>query len=139
MGSPSAALSQKTPAGPHEQRHRRAREKDRTVTRNIDSLHPEDGAIVPPDQIPTAVTAGRLAYGDGTTQTFRPDGSTSYFEAGRQTEGTWSVDDNGRFCSFWPPSYQASYDLRWVVEGGAVVGLRFSDLRSGTSFDGRFQ
>lgn len=134
-----AAVSQKTPAGPHEQRNRRAREKDRTVTRNIDNLHPEDGAIVPPEQIPTAVTAGRLAYGDGTTQTFQPDGSTSYFEAGRQTEGTWSVDENGRFCSFWPPSYQASYDLRWVVEEEAVVGLRFSDLRSGTCFDGRFQ
>ncbi|MCX4648026.1 hypothetical protein [Streptomyces sp. NBC_01446] len=109
------------------------------MTRNIDSLQPEDGATVQPEQIPTAVTAGRLAYGDGTTQIFQPDGSTSYFEAGRQTEGTWSVDENGRFCSFWPPSYQASYDLRWVVEGGAVVGLRFSDLRSGTCFDGRFQ
>ncbi|MEU1623089.1 hypothetical protein ABZ479_38085 [Streptomyces sp. NPDC005722] len=109
------------------------------MTRDIDILHPENGAIVPPDQIPTAVTAGPLAYGDGTTQTFRPDGSTSYFETGRQTEGTWSVDEGGRFCSFWPPSYQASYDLRWVVEDGAVVGLRFTDPRSGTSFDGRFQ
>lgn len=66
------------------------------MTRNIDSLQPEDGATVPPEQIPTAVTAGRLAYGDGTTQIFQPDGSTSYFEAGRQTEGTWSVDENGR-------------------------------------------
>ncbi|MDX3234534.1 hypothetical protein PV392_02280 [Streptomyces sp. ME03-5709C] len=109
------------------------------MTRNIDSLHPQDGAIVPPDQIPTAVTAGLLAYGDGTTQTFRPDGSTSYFEAGRRTEGTWSVDESGRFSSFWPPSYQASYDLRWVVDGEEVVGLRFSDLRTGSSFDGRFQ
>ncbi|MFI2304670.1 hypothetical protein ACH5AL_38505 [Actinacidiphila glaucinigra] len=109
------------------------------MTSNIDSLHPEDGTIVPPDQIPIAVTAGRLAYGDGTSQTFRSDGSTSYFEAGRQTQGTWSIDENGRFCSFWPPSYQASYDLRWVVEGGAVVGLRFSDLKSGAGFDGRFQ
>ncbi|WP_306191252.1 hypothetical protein [Streptomyces sp. MK5] len=62
-----------------------------------------------------------------------------FFEAGRQTEGTWSVDENGRFCSFWPPSYRASYYLRWVVEKNAVVGLRFSDLKSGTCFDGRFQ
>ncbi|MGW5202275.1 hypothetical protein [Streptomyces spiralis] len=109
------------------------------MTRNFDNLHPEDGAIVPPERISTAVTAGRLAYGDGAIQTFHPDGSTSYREAGRQTEGTWSVDGNGRFCSFWPPSYQASYDLRWVVEGGAVVGLRFSDLSTGTCFEGRFQ
>jgi hypothetical protein len=105
----------------------------------MDNLHPENGAVVPPEQIPTTVTAGCLAYGDGTTQTFQPDGSTSYFETGRQTEGTWSVDANGRFCTFWPPSYQASYDLCRVVEGGAAVGLRFSDLRSGTCFDGRFQ
>ncbi|MGW0085064.1 hypothetical protein [Streptomyces sp. NPDC003393] len=109
------------------------------MTSNIDNLHPEDGAVVPPEQIPSAVTAGRLTYGDGTTQTFRSDGTTSFFEAGRQTEGTWSVDENGSFSSFWPPSYRASYDLRWVVEGNGVVGLRFSDLKSGTCFDGRFQ
>jgi hypothetical protein len=24
--------------------------------------------------------------------------------------------------SFWPPSYRASYDLRWMVEDGAIVG-----------------
>ncbi|MEW2160538.1 hypothetical protein AB0950_35540 [Streptomyces sp. NPDC007189] len=45
MGS-FAALSQKTSAEPHEQRNRQANEKDRTVTRNIDNLRPENGAIV---------------------------------------------------------------------------------------------
>ncbi|GHH31144.1 hypothetical protein [Streptomyces lanatus] len=99
----------------------------------------EDDAPVPPDQIPAAVTAGLLVYTDGATQSFDPDGATRYVEGGRESEGTWSVDENGRFCSFWPPSFRASYDLRWMVDEGRVVGLRFSDLGSGTLFEGRYQ
>ncbi|MEU2931235.1 hypothetical protein ABZ636_40665 [Streptomyces sp. NPDC007251] len=113
MGS-FAALSQKTSAEPHEQRNRQANEKDRTVTRNIDNLRPENGAIVPPEQIPTAVTAGRLAYGDGTTRTFQPDGNTSYFETGRQTEGTCSVDEKGASApSGRPPTKRPTICAGW--------------------------
>ncbi|MFG3310276.1 hypothetical protein [Streptomyces wuyuanensis] len=85
------------------------------------------------------MTAGDLVYSDGATQTFYADGSTRYLEAGRESEGTWSIDENGDFRSFWPPSYRASYRLQWVVENGEVVGLRFSDLRTGARFDGRYQ
>ncbi|MGP4086643.1 hypothetical protein [Streptomyces sp. KR55] len=109
------------------------------MTKNLDGISAEDGAPVPAGEIPAALTAGRLVYSDGATQTFDSDGATRYFESGRESEGTWSVDEDGHFCSFWPPSYRASYDLRWVVEGGEVVGLRFSDLRSGSRFDGRYQ
>ncbi|MGW1882439.1 hypothetical protein [Streptomyces sp. NPDC001970] len=109
------------------------------MTKNLDGMAAQDGARVPPEHIPTAVTAGTLLYSDGATQTFDPDGATRYLEAGRRTEGTWTVDESGHFSSFWPPSYRASYDLRWVVEQGQVVGLRFTDLNSGARFDGRYQ
>ncbi|GGT00528.1 hypothetical protein [Streptomyces chromofuscus] len=109
------------------------------MTRNLDGVPAQDGAPVPPEHIPAAVTAAKLVYSDGATQTFDPDGATVYFEAGRRTEGTWSVDGSGHFSSFWPPSYRASYDLRWVVEEGRIVGLQFLDLRSGARFDGRYQ
>ena len=56
-------------------------------------------------------------------QAFEADGRTTYVENGRPTRGEWYVDDDGHFGSFWPPSYRASYDLRWMVEDGAIVGL----------------
>ncbi len=59
-------------------------------------------------------------------------------EHGRQTQGEWYVDDADRFCSFWPTVYRACYSLRWIVEGGAVVGLRFTDLQGGSRLDGRY-
>ncbi|MFG3660947.1 hypothetical protein [Streptomyces sp. NPDC047706] len=109
------------------------------MTGQLDGMAAQDGARVPTEQIPAAVTAGSLVYSDGATQTFDPDGSTRYFEAGRRTEGMWSVDESGHFSSFWPPSYRASYDLHWVVEEEQIVGLRFTDLRHGVRFDGRYQ
>jgi len=109
------------------------------VNKKLNGVSAEDGAPVPAEKIPAALTAGRLVYTDGATQTFDSDGTTHYVEGGRETEGTWFVDDTGHFCSFWPPSYRASYDLRWMVEGGEAVGLRFSDLRSGSHFEGRYQ
>ncbi|WP_031101953.1 MULTISPECIES: hypothetical protein [unclassified Streptomyces] len=109
------------------------------MTENLDGVSAEDGAHVPADQIAAALTAGHLVYGDGATQSFDLDGATHYTERGRETVGTWSVDEDGHFCSFWPPSFRASYNLRWVVEKGRVVGLRFTDLRSGARFDGRYQ
>ncbi|MFE6555327.1 hypothetical protein ACFVHS_44255 [Streptomyces sp. NPDC057746] len=106
---------------------------------NLDGVSTEDGAPVPPEQISAAVTAGDFVYSDGATQSFDPDGTTRYVEGGRHTEGTWSVDENGRFCSFWPPSFRASYDLQWMADAGRVIGLRFSDVRSGTIFEGRYR
>ncbi|WP_329460668.1 hypothetical protein [Streptomyces sp. NBC_01497] len=109
------------------------------MRRELEGLQVEDGERVSVEQIPIAVTAGELIYDNGSVQTFAPDGSTRYIEAGRPTEGEWRVDEDGNFCSFWPPSYRASYDLRWIVEAGSVVGLRFSGVEGGTQFDGRYQ
>jgi hypothetical protein len=57
----------------------------------------------------------------------------------RVPPGQWEVDDKGRFCSFWPPSYRACYDVRWIVEGGSIVGLSFIELQAGTRLDGRYR
>ena len=91
------------------------------------------------EHIPLALTAGNFVYNDGSTQVFEADGATSYVEHGRETRGSWNVDDKGRFCSFWPPSYRACYDLRWIVDGGNIVGLRFAELQGGQRFDGRYR
>lgn len=95
-----------------------------------------DGEAVAVDDIAPALIAGLLRYDDGAMQVFRADGSTTYTEHGHETRGDWSLD-GGRFCSFWPPSYRACYDLRWIVENGEVTGLRFDDGRS--QFDGRYE
>lgn len=50
-----------------------------------------------------------------------------------------NVDGDGHFGSFWPPSYRARYDLHWMVENGAIVGLRFTELDRGSRFDGRYR
>ena len=88
----------------------------------------------------TPSNCSELLFDDGATQTFEAGGDTSYVEAdGRPTQGEWYVDDDGHFGSFWPPSYRASYDLRWMVEDGAIVGLRFTELGRGSGFDGRYR
>jgi hypothetical protein len=98
-----------------------------------------DGDVVSGGDILVAVTAAPLRYYDGACQTFASSGHTTFVEDGRRTDGEWSVDAFGRFTSFWPPSYRATYELTWLVDGGAVTGLRFVDTRSGASFEGRFQ
>ena len=108
----------------------------------VDSLkhiRASSGDPVAPDDIAAAVTAGRLSYADGASQVFESTGTTTYTEQGRESHGEWYVDDSGRFCSFWPPSYRACYDLRWVVEDGTIVGLTFIELGRGSSFEGRYQ
>ena len=70
-------------------------------------------------------------FSDGATQVFEADGGTTYVESGRPDRGEWYVADDGRFGSFWPPNYRASYDLRWTVQDGAIVGLRFTELDPG--------
>lgn len=100
-------------------------------------IQAEDGAAVAVADIPKAVTAARLVYADGATQVFTTDGRTTYSERGSDSAGEWYVEDS-RFCSFWPPSYRACYALRWMVEDGRIVGLRFTGLRDGVTFDGRY-
>jgi hypothetical protein len=99
-----------------------------------------DGEPVSAALIARAVTAGDLLFDDGATQTVDVGGDTHYVEAdGRPTQGKWYVDEDGRFCSFWPPSYRACYSLLWIVEGDEIVGLSFAELGRGTRFDGRYR
>jgi hypothetical protein len=105
----------------------------------FDDVDVSDGDVVAPALIPRALMAGELVFSDGATQIFEADGGTTYVEGGRPTRGEWYVDDDGHFGSFWPPSYRARYDLRWLVEDGAIVGLRFTELGRGSRFDGRYR
>jgi hypothetical protein len=109
------------------------------MSESLQGIQGADGAAVAAADVPTAVTAGRLVYADGATQVFTIDGKTTYTERGGDSAGEWYVDDQGRFCSFWPPSYRACYALRWIVEDTRIVGLRFTGLRDGVTFDGRYE
>jgi len=109
------------------------------MAEDLSVLDVVDGEAVTTGLIPRALTAAELSFGDGATQVFRADGSTTYVEGGRDTFGEWSVEADGRFCSFWPPSYRACYDLSWIVEGGRIVGLRFVEQGRGSRFDGRYR
>lgn len=102
-------------------------------------LEVSDGEAVAPEQIGVAVTAGPLEYDDGASQVFEANGDTTYVDGGRSTRGEWSVDGDGHFCSFWPPSYRASYTLRWMVENDVITGLRFVELAGGAEFVGRYR
>jgi hypothetical protein len=105
----------------------------------LENLEVVDGEPVSVSLIPRAVAAGELLYDDGATQTFDVNGDTRYVEAdGRPTQGNWYVDEDGRFCSFWPPTYRACYELLWIVEGDEIVGLSFTELGRGARFDGRY-
>jgi hypothetical protein len=106
---------------------------------SIEDVKVVDGEPVAASLIPRAVTAGELLFDDGATQTFDVNGDTRYVEAdGRPTQGKWYVDEDGRFCSFWPPTYRACYGLHWIVEGDEIVGLSFTEPSPGTRFDGRY-
>ena len=105
----------------------------------IENLAVADGDPVRTEHIAVALTAGSLVYDDGATQTFEPGGATAYVVHERRSRGEWYVDGHGRFCSFWPPGYRACYELRWVVEGRGVVGLRFIELGRGSVFVGRYR
>ena len=105
----------------------------------LETLAVADADPVSTEHIATAVTAGSFAYAGGATQTFEPGGATTYVEHEQRTHGEWYVDSEGRFCSFWPPSYRACYDLHWIVENGGVVGLRFTELDRGAVFVGRYR
>ncbi|MFC7360125.1 hypothetical protein ACFQO6_07555 [Nocardioides astragali] len=97
-----------------------------------------DRERIAPFLVRRALTAGSLVYEDGATQVFSSDGMTTYVEDGRVSAGEWTVDETGRFASFWPPHYTAEYDLRWLVEDGRIVGLRFLG-RDSVPFVGRYR
>ena len=105
----------------------------------LQGIRAQDGAAVAAADIPKAVTARRLVYTDGATQVFTADGKTTYTERGGDSPGEWYLDDQGRFCSFWPPSYRACYALRWMVDDTRIVGLRFTGLSDGVTFEGRYE
>lgn len=89
--------------------------------------------------IAQALTRAAFSYNDGATQVFTPDGRTIYTENGSPTSGEWGVDDQGRFWSFWPPNYRATYELYWLTDAvDQVVGIRFSELDRGSTFEGRY-
>jgi len=106
---------------------------------SLAGLDVRDGDPVVAQDVPAAVTAAPLQYTDGSRQWFLASGLTTFVENGHPTEGEWSVDHDGRFTSFWPPDYRATYEVTWLVSGGQVTGLRFVDSRSGDRFDGHFQ
>jgi hypothetical protein len=105
----------------------------------LENIHVMDGDRVAAEHVRTALTAGGFVYGDGSTQVFEPSGATTYVSHGQPTHGEWYLGDDGSFCSFWPPSFRACYDLSWIVEGGRIAGVRFTQAGPGTSFDGRYR
>jgi hypothetical protein len=115
------------------------REGKRAMVESLAGFNVQDGEPVSAVDLPVAVTAAPLRYTDGSWQSFLASGVTTFFEGGHPTEGQWSVDDDGRFTSFWPPSYRATYEVTWLVSGGQVTGLQFADVRTGDRFHGHFQ
>jgi hypothetical protein len=105
----------------------------------LENIHVMDGDPVATEHVRTALTAGGFVYADGASQVFEATGATTYVEHGQQTRGEWYLDDDGRFCSFWPPSYRACYELRWIVEDGRITGLRFCEPGHGSRFDGHYR
>jgi hypothetical protein len=99
------------------------------------SSHSAVQSLRPQPQIRVTNEYSSSAHYEDATQVFEADGGTTYVENGRPTRGEWYVDDDGHFGSFWPPSYRASYDLRWIVEEGIIVGLRFTELGRGSRFE----
>ncbi|MGW4490263.1 hypothetical protein ACWEOE_41450 [Amycolatopsis sp. NPDC004368] len=105
----------------------------------LEKISVANGDPVEAQHIADALTAARFTYEDGSTQIFEPGGETTYVDRGNPSGGEWYVDENGRFCSFWPPAYRACYDLHWLVEKGKITGLRFTELGRGSVFEGRYE
>jgi hypothetical protein len=103
------------------------------------SATPGHGELVVAADMSAALTAAPLVFGDGATQVFSTDGRTTYVEQGRTTRGQWSVVGDGKFSSFWPPDYRATYTVRWIVEGASPTGLSFTEDGRGQRFDGRYK
>src|SRR3954465_8703705 len=109
------------------------------MTRPHDVPAATNGELVGAADMADALTAATLVFDDGATQTFTPDGRTTYVEQGRPTAGEWSVVADGTFSSFWPPDYRAPYVLRWCAKDSPPVGLSFPAPRGGQRFDGWYR
>jgi hypothetical protein len=109
------------------------------MTRPSEQPSHADGDLVSAADMTAALTAATLQFHDGSTQMFTTDGRTTYVERGRATAGEWSVLGDGKFSSFWPPDYRATYTLRWIVDGFTTTGLSFTEDGRGQQFDGRYR
>jgi hypothetical protein len=109
------------------------------VPSQLTELNVHDGEPVSAAHMEDALTAATLVFSDGATQVFTSDGRTTYTERGRPSQGEWRVAGDGRFESFWPPAYRATYELTWVVKNGAVTGLTFIDGSRDDRFEGSYQ
>ena len=99
----------------------------------------QNGGLINAGDIAEALTRAPLTYAYGATQVFTRDGRTTYTENGSATFGEWGVDAQGQFWSFWPPTYRATYDVFWITDADCdVVGVRFTDLSSGATSEGRY-
>ncbi|MEU5565010.1 hypothetical protein [Micromonospora musae] len=98
-----------------------------------------DGQPIAAVDMISALTAAQLVFSDGATQSFTADGRTTYVDRGTPSAGEWSVTGDGTFASFWPPTYRATYTIRWIVEEGVPVGVSFTDIRSGVGYEGRYR
>lgn len=98
-----------------------------------------DGQPVDAADMIAALTAAQFVFEDGATQSFTAEGRTTYVERGTPSDGEWSVAGGGTFASFWPPTYRATYTVRWIVEDGVRVGVSFTDTRSGVRYNGRYR
>lgn len=98
-----------------------------------------DGDPIAAGDIAAAVTKAPMIYSDEAAQVFALGGITTYTEDGNRTHGKWGVNDQGKFWSFWPPTYCATYDLCWIVDAeGDVAGVRFIDVHGGAISEGRY-
>jgi len=109
------------------------------MPRRLDYLKVANGDLVLARDMPDALTAATLVFGDGARQTFTADGKTTYVDHSGSTQGDWSIVEDGAFSSFWPPDYRATYAVRWIVEDEAISGLRFIQAGRGNRFDGRYE
>jgi len=99
----------------------------------------KNGERIAAADVADALTRAPITYADGATQVFTRDGRTTYTESGSPSSGEWGVDDQGQFWSFWPPTYRATYDVFWTTDAdGHVVGIRFTELIRGPTFEGRY-
>jgi len=100
----------------------------------------KNGDRIDAGDIAEALTRAPITYTDGSHQVFTSDGRTIYHENGHPTSGTWGIDDQGQFWSFWPPSYRATYHVFWITNADEedVVGIRFIELNRGATFDGHY-
>lgn len=106
---------------------------------SLRELQVNDEDLVVADHMPTALIAGTFVFADGATQVFTPDGHTTYTERGQHSAGDWWVIGDGEFVSFWPPDYRATYVVRWIVTGGVIMGLSFTEAKRRTRFEGRYR